>query len=100
MTTVTHPPMAPKLSEVRIDKSTDGMYMVIPVYNGFDRPVTSSYSCGKNKQLADRLRNAILGGVVCTNPTVEHDVTGKSYVSYSFGIRMRCANADLRRLGY
>ena len=92
-------PLAPKLTDVRIDKE-DGRYVVVPVFGGLDRPDTRGYSCGTKRDLAVRLQTAILEGAVCTNIEYKKDVDGNGYASYDFDIRMRCANADLRKLGY
>ena len=91
-------PFQPKLTEVKIRRDGDN-YIVEPYFHGLERPCTGGYSCG-SKQLAIRLNNAIVDGVVLTNIEFEHDADGKSFASYDFNIRMRCANADLKRLGY
>lgn len=92
-------PLRPKLTEVKI-QCKDGKYIVKPYFHGFDRPNTSSYSCGTNRRLAERLSDAIVDGAVVTNAEHKRDVNGKSYVTFDFDIRMRCANADLKKLGY
>lgn len=91
--------LRPKLTEVKICVD-DGRYIVKPYFHGFDRPNTAGYSCGTNRKLAERLSDAIADGAVVTNAEIKHDVDGNTYVSFDFDIRMRCANADLKRLGY
>lgn len=64
-----------------------------------DRPQGLGYLCS-NRLVAERLRCAINAGVVFTDPTLERDINGKTYVqarSHVLGKRM---NADLRRLGF
>ena len=92
-------PLEPKLTDVRIDEE-DGRYIVAPVFAGLDRPETSRYSCGKKKNLAVRLRDAIYAGVVLEDITHKIDINGRSYASFSMNVRMRCLNADLKKLGY
>jgi hypothetical protein len=92
-------PLQPKLTEVKI-VTEDGRYVVEPHFGGLARPCTCRYSCGTNKQLAERLSDAIVDGAVVTNITYKKDCNGDSYASFTFDIRMRCANADLKRLGY
>jgi len=83
--------------EVKIDD--DGDVTVRPIFSNVDRN-DRRYSCGKNQQLANRLCQAIKDGKIITNAVIETDIYEKTYVSYDFNIRMRCANADLRKLGY
>lgn len=88
------------LLTVEIEKTIDGRYIVIPVWADVDRPKSSSYSCNTDHKLAERLAAAILAGVVLEEPSVQTDIHQQTYVSHGFAIRMRCANADLKRLGY
>ena len=90
----------PVLKDVLINRTSDGRYIVAPYWNGVDRPDSSQWSCGTNEALAKRLRAAILAGVIIEEPVIAVDNNGKSYVSNGFAIRMRSANAELKRLGY
>jgi len=94
-----HKPPTPKLTDVRIDEE-DGTYIVVPVFAGLDRPDSSQYWCGKKENLARRLRDAIYAGVVLEDITHEIDINGRSYASFGMNVRMRCLNADLKKLGY
>jgi hypothetical protein len=66
---------------------TDGLGIALP-----DTPA--------GKSLAVRLMRAIRAGVVFTNPTARHDISGKTYASSGYAVWGRTLNADLRRLGY
>ncbi len=91
----------PNLKTVSIEKSScQTIWEVTPIWKDVDRPDTISYSCGSNKKLAERLANAFFDGGCYKDPEITKDCNGKTYVSYQFLIRMRCANADLKRLGY
>lgn len=90
----------PHLETVRIERSDNGSYIVRPVWQGVDRPITTGYSCGTNEQLADRLADAILCGAALTSPEVVTDCNGQTYVSAEFQIRMRYAGSELAKLGY
>jgi len=94
-----HKPPTPKLTDVRIDEE-DGTYIVVPVFAGLDRPDSSQYWCGKKENLARRLRDAIYAGVVLEDITHKIDINGRSYASFGMNVRMRCLNADLKKLGY
>jgi len=91
--------MKASLRHVDIEKE-DGMYVVTPVWNNVDRPSASRYSCGKNKQLAERLALAWKDGVAYSNATIKTDCDGDTYVNACNEIYMRHANSDLSRLGY
>ena len=91
--------LTPVLTSVQIDER-DGKYIVRPVWAMVDRPSVSSYSCGKNKQLASRLAKAFHDGKAYEEPQYKRDVDGNTYVSAFCTIRMRAMNADLTKLGY
>lgn len=90
---------APVLSDVFIKGTDDGRFIVVPYWSGVDRPSSSQWSCGTNKALAERLKAAILAGVIIEDAIIKTDIYGKTYASYGFAVRMRCLNADLKRLG-
>jgi len=100
--------MAPEIKQrpsarlLKVDIVGDGTdrYVVTPVWADVDRPVCGSYSCGNNRTLAYRLQLAIEEGAVFDDVEIKTDVNGKTYVSTYLTIRMRCANADLKAIGY
>lgn len=60
-----------------------------------------SWSCSNNRKLAERLKRCIEDGVAIPTVELDIDVTGNQYAYGALeNILMRCANADLRRLGY
>lgn len=76
---------------------------VEPVWQGVDRPNTGGWIISdtpSNRKLANRLKAAIEAGVVCTEPEIETDVNGKTYVNHGHEVIGRTMNADLKRLGY
>ena len=92
--------LKPTLKEVNIITENDGTLLVQPVWADVDRPNTGGYSCGLSSVLAKRLQRAMIDGVVFDDVEVIIDVNGKSFVSAGLNIRMRCANADLNKMGY
>lgn len=86
----------------RVDIVLDeGEYFVVyPVWKNVDRPISSSFSCGKRLDLAKRLENAFLDGVAYDHAQIKRDVNDKTYVDFQMKIRMRSLNAELNRLGY
>ena len=90
----------PKLLDVKIVTEDDGGYLVQPVWADVDRPISGGYCCGKNRSLAERLYRAMKAGPVFSETTLKTDCNGKTYISANLVIRMRCANADLNRIGY
>ena len=99
--TLTTPP-APVARLLRVDIVDDGTdrYVVTPVWADVDRPISGGYSCGDNRTLAYRLQLAIEDGAVFDEVEVNTDINGNTYVSTYLNIRMRCANADLKSIGY
>lgn len=89
----------PKLQSVQIEEH-DNKFIVVPVWADVDRQRPISYSCGSNKKLAYRLAKAIRAKVVFSDIKRLTNTMGASYVSAHLNIRMRCANADLKKLGY
>lgn len=93
--------MKAKLSFARIVKEREGNFVVYPVWEGVDRESPCGYSCAKNEKLAARLAIAIESGKVWSGePKVCTDVEGNTYVHAFLNVRMRVANADLKRLGF
>lgn len=87
--------------KVKIKEEGKGRYVVVPEWEGVDRPITASYSCGFSKALAERLQMAMVNDAVWAEPPhIKTDTFDKTFVSASLNIRMRCANADLKRIGY
>lgn len=72
---------------------------VSPIWAGVDRPNTGGWIV-KDQRTADRLALAISAGAAYKNPTVKVDNDGRTYVSGAEQVRGRCANADLKALGY
>lgn len=89
---------APFIIAVNEVKDADGIH-VSPSWHGVDRPDTGGYAV-RNQRTADRLKAAMLAGVVYTDPEVVTDVNGKTFVSASRTVLGRRINADLRRLGF
>ncbi len=93
----------PKLLRVDIETESDNngiRYVVWPIWADVDRPDSSGYSCGNNKQLAERLRNAMLSMKAFGKPEIHKDNAGKTFVSDNMIVYMRRANSDLRKLGF
>jgi hypothetical protein len=63
-----------------------------------DRPVT--YSISVAPKLVRRMVKAIEAGAITKNPVVKTDGNGKTYVKFEVTVRGRCANADLKSLGF
>lgn len=79
-----------------------GRYIVETHWTGveLDRPCTGGISTGTNRKLAERLAAAINAGVVYTDPKVQKDVNGATYVQAGCKVFGRRLNADLKRLGF
>lgn len=90
----------PKLLDVNIVTEDDGGLLVQPVWADVDRPISGGYCCGLSSVLAERLKRAMIDGPVFSETTLKTDCNGKTYISANLVIRMRCANADLNRIGY
>jgi hypothetical protein len=73
--------------------------VVTPMWSDVDRDQGTGYVVG-NARVADRLRRAMLAGVVFTDAEIKTDVNGKTYVSARSHVLGRMINADLRRLGF
>lgn len=90
----------PTIKDVLIENEND-RFLVVPIWNDVtDRPFTGGYSCGENRSIAERLKRAMLAGAAFDNVSIETDINGKTYISADLQLRMRCANADLARMGY
>jgi len=74
-------------------------WRVSTTWSNVDRPEGTGYIVG-NPRLAERLRNAIIAGVVFADPEIKIDKAGKTYVSARSTVLGRMINADLRRLGF
>lgn len=91
---------APALVDVEIRSDAEGIH-VSPIWQGVDRPNTGGWLLStKHQALAQRLRQAILAGVVFRSPEIVRDKAGKTYVSQVARVGGRTLNADLRRLGF
>jgi hypothetical protein len=89
-----------KLDGVLVEQQDKG-FTVWARYAGVDRPVTSGISCGPNRKLAERLRQAVLAGkAINRKAKVLVDVDGKTYADSTWEVMGRYLNADLKRLGY
>lgn len=89
-----------RIERVDISRGADG-WTVSPIWAGVDRPRTGGWRFGpRHKALAERLRRAILAGVVYEDPTAATDVNGKTFVVARTTVLARQANADLARLGF
>ena len=93
-----------KVKQVKIiedKKDTLGdSFVVVPIWSNVDRPDAGGYGCGSNRKLAERLKATMLDNAVFENVKVKKDINGKTFASYYMNVRMRCANADLKKLGY
>ena len=91
---------APSIAAVEFETRDDGI-TVWPVWQApdLDRTRGSGYLV-KDKRMAERLKAAILAGVVYYNAEVRTDVNGRTYVNASSHVLGRIMNADLRRLGF
>jgi hypothetical protein len=89
---------------LRVDVTTceesdlKGYMQVTPIWGGVDRPACFSWVA--KPAVAERLRRAVMAGVVLLNPRVETDIHGQTYAGYDNRVSGKYANADLRRLGY
>jgi hypothetical protein len=54
----------------------------------------------RNERTARRLVRAINDGAVFTDVERRTDINGHTYIAARSRVMARCANADLRRLGY
>ena len=92
----------PTLKEVTIT-ITDGEIDIQPLWNGVDRPFTFGWMLKdkpSNRKLAERLKKAILAGVILTHPSIQTDIYKKTYVSHNVTVHGRRLNSDLKRLGF
>jgi hypothetical protein len=89
----------PTITHVEITQDAELGWCVHPVWSGVDRPDTGGWAV-TNKRLAERLRAALLAGVVYSNIEVCTDVNGKTFVNGISRVMARKANADLCRLGF
>lgn len=88
--------------ETRNDADLGGEHIVVS-YHLAGSALSFRHSIGlkaKDQALAKRLCKAIEAGAVVKNVRVAKDNQGAEYLASDFCIRMRCANADLKRLGY
>ena len=88
-------------AKITHEKTSDiERFFVTAFWSGVDRERGYGISCGKKKHLAERLKASVDAGVVFSNPTIETDVNGATYVSASCNVSGRRLNADLCRLGF
>ena len=81
--------------------SADDWYTVWAVWEGekVDRP--RSYAIVARKfPLAQRLARAIDAGAVFSDPVINTDIEGNTYVHARSKVMAKYLNADLKRLGY
>ncbi len=85
------------VENVKEDRATVNVH-----WKGVDRPNTGGYSMPlHHRGLAARLKTAIESGKIwIQEPKFATDIYGKTYVAAALKIRMRCCNADLKRLGF
>lgn len=68
-------------------------------WSGVDRPCVGGWAV-KDAKMAQRLKAAILAGVVYYDAQVHTDTAGKTYVHAPARVLGRTMNADLRKLGF
>lgn len=84
-----------------IGNETHRRISVTPVWDDVDRPRSFSWGVKLiHRKLAERLKAAILAGVVFYNIEKKTDINGKTYASFNCRVWARRMNADLKRLGY
>lgn len=85
-----------------ITTDDDGIHVQVMWEGGeLDRRYGYGWGFSANKMaLAKRLVRAINAGVVFSTPTINTDVNGNTYAFAASNVRGRCANADLRALGF
>jgi hypothetical protein len=86
-------------TDVEVTERPDGSISVHPIWSNVDRVNGSGWLVG-NMRMADRLRRALLAGVVYSATEIMTDVNGKTLVHGTSKILARHMNADLRKLGY
>ena len=72
---------------------------ISPFWSNVDRPHAFGWIV-TSRALAERLRAAVLAGVVLTDPKIKTDTGGQTYVEHKTHVLGRRMNADLRRLGF
>jgi hypothetical protein len=88
----------PEIIDVELAQDGHG-WSVRPVWSGVDRPNTGGWGFG-SKRLAERMRSALLAGVVYSKIEVVTDASGKTFVHGTSLVLGRYANADLKKLGF
>lgn len=74
-------------------------WVVTTTWTGVDRTDGVGYVV-HDPRTADRLRKAIVAGVVFPDPGIGIDVHGQTYVAGRSTVMARRMNADLRKLGF
>lgn len=84
-----------------IGNETHRSLIITPVWDDVDRPRSFSWGVkATHRRLAERLKAAILAGVVFHDIEKKTDSNGKTYASCTSRVWGRRMNADLTRLGY
>jgi hypothetical protein len=79
----------------------DSGLSITPVWDGVDRPRSFSWGVkSTHRKLAERLKAAILAGVVFYKIQKGTDANGQTYPTFSCRVSGRHMNADLKRLGF
>lgn len=94
----------PTVVRVEIEHNFEGGGITVwPVWSGVDRERGSGYGLNNtpaHRELALRLRTAMLAGAVYEPAIIATDVNGKTFARASSKVLGRTMNADLARLGY
>lgn len=97
-------PSAVKISVVQRGDDGGESIIVTPVWEGVDRPESSSYSVGPNTpakmKLAHRFAAAFESGKLTQDAVKKIDVCGNTYISYSKTLYMRQLHSELKRIGF
>lgn len=91
---------SPHVLYVELRDEDDGIH-IAPIWTGVDRPDIGGYLVGRHQRaLAERMRDAIMAGVVFYDVYRATDVNGKTYAAHRSHVLARMMNADLKRLGF